>query len=102
MKILRDTNADLHLNEAVLASNIRVSDLPFPGLSCGKSVLARLVVERVHLVQCNTLSTKQKQNQENYFYLHCLDLVPHFPEVGELLQPVLPVIMMVMKMMMGM
>ena len=50
MMILRETDADLHLDEAVLASNIRVCDLPFPGLSCGKTVLARLVVERVHLV----------------------------------------------------
>ena len=56
--ILRETDADLHLNEAVLASNIRVSDLPFPGLACGKTVFARLVVERVHLVQCKTKSTK--------------------------------------------
>ena len=46
--ILRETDADLHLNEAVLASNIRVSDLPFPGLACGKTVFARLVVEHLN------------------------------------------------------
>ena len=50
MMILRETDADLHLDEAVLASNIRVRDLPFPGLPRSKPILARLVVERVHLV----------------------------------------------------